>query len=103
MVIPALAVLTSSLLAAAAPPLRLLETTKAFAVPMFHPSLATSRSVGLRLLQPQLPTSGVNQSFICHIIVLEPDPRIDPKMVVKVPAIDPKIARRSVCAEPRND
>ncbi len=103
MVIPALAVLASSFLEAAAPPPRLVETKKAFAVPMFHPSSATSRSVGLRLLQPQLPTSGANQSFKCHIIVIKPVPGIDPKMVIEAPAIDPKIVQRSVCAEPSKD
>lgn len=103
MMIPALAVLASSFMVATAPPLRLVEPKKAFEVPMFHPPLATSRSTGLRLLRPEPPTSGAKRSFKCHIIVIKADPEIDPRMVVEAPAIDPKIARRSMCAEPGND
>jgi hypothetical protein len=103
MVIPALAVLASSFSGAATPPLRLVEAKKAFAVPMFHPPSATSPSDGLRRLQVRLPTSGMEQSLKCHIIVIEPPPGMDPKMVVEAPAIDPKIVRRSVCAEPSKD
>ena len=103
MVIPALAVLASSLMVATAPPLRLVEPKKAFAVPMFHRPLPVSRSGGVSLLQPPLPTSGAKPSFQCHIRVIKADPEIDPKMVVEAPAIDPKIVRRSVCAEPSND
>lgn len=103
MVISALAVLAASFLAATAPPLPLVAPKKAFAAPMFHPPLAPARSAGLRLLQPQLPTSEAKLSFKCHIIVIKADPEIDPMMVVEAPAIDPGIIRRSVCAEPGND
>lgn len=103
MVIPALAVLASSLMVVTAPPLRLVEPKKAFAVPMFQPPLPASRSVGLRLLPPPLPSSGAKPSFQCHIRVIKANPEIDRKMVVEAPAIDPKIVRRSVCAEPSNE
>lgn len=103
MVISALAVLASSLMVETAPPPRLVEPRKAFAVPMFRPPLPGSRSVGLRLLRPPMPTSAANLSFKCHIGVIKTDPAIDPKMVVEAPTIDPKIVRRSMCAEPSND
>ncbi len=103
MVISALAVLASSLMVETAPPLRLVEPRKAFAVPTFHPPLPRSRSVQPRLVQPPMPTSAANPSFKCHIGVIKADPAIGPKMVVEAPAIDPKIVRRSVCAEPSND
>jgi hypothetical protein len=103
MVIPALAVLASSLMVVTAPPLRLVEPTKAFNVPMFQRPLPASRSVGLRLLHPPRPTSGAKPSFQCHIRVIKADPEIDPKMAVEAPPMDLKIVRRSVCAEPSNE
>jgi|CXWL01.1.fsa_nt_gi hypothetical protein len=103
MVIPALALLASSFMAATAPPLRLVEPKKAFAVPMFHPRSEARRSEGLRLLHLRAQPSGASPSFKCHIGVIKADPEIDPKMVVEAPAIDPKIVRRSVCSEPSND
>ena len=92
----ALVLFASSAVVAAAPPLRLVEPAKAFAVPMFQAPAGMVRTVGRG---PVLP----RPSFVCHIIVIPADPGIDPKMVVEVPAtIDPKIVRRSPCAEPKD-
>ena len=103
MVIPALALLSASLMAAAAPPLRLVEPKKAFRTPMFHPPLPGSRSAAIKALRESTPTPGAEPFFKCHIVVIKADPEIDPKMVVEAPAIDPRIVRRSVCAEPSKD
>lgn len=103
MIIPALTLLASSLMVAAAPPLRLVEPKKAFVAPMFHPPLAAGRTAPARLRQEPLPTSAPNPSFKCHIGVIKADPEIDSGMVVEAPAIDPSIVRRSGCAEPSKD
>jgi len=104
MVSPILVLLASSFVVAAAPPLRLVQAKKAFAVPLFHPPTAASRALGLPSLRATSPGSATTAPFVCHIIVIKPDPRIDPKMAVEVTTeIDPKIVRKSGCAESPKD
>lgn len=112
MVIPALVFLASSFVVAPVPTLRLVEANKHFTVPMFQPPVAAGRVLGSAALRSSLPTLGASSgltpatkaSLICHIIVVQADAKIDPKMAVEAPiSIDPKIVRRSACADPGND
>ena len=101
---PALALFASSLLVASAPPSTVFEATKPFAVPMFHPPAGTGRGDRLAPLRSSSPAVTSKPSLVCHIIVIEADPKIDPKMAVEAPVgIDPKIVQRSQCAEPAKD
>jgi hypothetical protein len=100
MVTAALALLATSLVVPAATPLRLVQTPKPFAVPMFNPPSAKFWSVEPASVLPSAETSDTAPSFVCHIRVIEPDPRIDPKMAMKPPTMDLKIVRRAPCVAP---
>lgn len=101
MVIRTLALLASSFAVATTPPFRLVETKKAFAVPMFQPPAKTTPSARRATSRPAIQEADPSPSFVCHITVVKPDPEIDRNIARQTPkGFDSKIVRRSVCADP---